>query len=138
MRQAKITNVMWFNITLSSTLLGIWSFSRKGLILQYHDWVDQAWSWIKYHDWVDLVRSWVNRKLKMSIAITIAVEIIGIILPLLLRVVFLVLIEHKVMTFVQCRKGPNVVGSYWTHCNMIETNMTQSVHISSNWYFELC
>lgn len=48
----------------------------------------------------------------MSIAITVAVEIIGIILPLLLGVVFLVLIEHKVMTFVQCRKGPNVVGSY--------------------------
>ena len=48
----------------------------------------------------------------MSIAITVAVEIIGIILPLLLGVVFLVLIERKVMTFAQYRKGPNVVGLY--------------------------
>ena len=39
-------------------------------------------------------------------------EILGIILPLLLGVAFLVLAERKVMAFVQRRKGPDVVGSF--------------------------
>nr|UXD79034.1 NADH dehydrogenase subunit 1 [Schisandra repanda] len=42
----------------------------------------------------------------------IAAEILGIILPLLLGVAFLVLAERKVMAFVQRRKGPDVVGSF--------------------------
>ncbi|RZC92157.1 hypothetical protein C5167_028344 [Papaver somniferum] len=55
-----------------------------------------------------IARSEVNRKLKTYIA----AEIIGIILPLLLGVAFLVLAERKVMAFVQRRKGPDVVGSF--------------------------
>nr|AQK77827.1 NADH dehydrogenase subunit 1 [Lophophytum mirabile subsp. bolivianum] len=39
-------------------------------------------------------------------------EILGIIIPLLLGVAFLVLAERKVMAFVQRRKGPDVVGSF--------------------------
>ncbi|KAL4346820.1 hypothetical protein GQ457_17G014120 [Hibiscus cannabinus] len=39
-------------------------------------------------------------------------EILGIILPLLLGVAFLVLAKRKVMSFVQHRKGPNVVGLF--------------------------
>nr|WKK50017.1 NADH dehydrogenase subunit 1 [Melastoma dodecandrum] len=46
----------------------------------------------------------------MYIAVT--AEILGIILPLLLGVAFLVLAERKVMAFVQRRKGPDVVGSF--------------------------
>nr|AJP33508.1 NADH dehydrogenase subunit 1 [Gnetum gnemon] len=44
--------------------------------------------------------------------IAILAEILGIIIPLLLGVAFLVLAERKVMAFVQRRKGPNVVGSF--------------------------
>nr|WOE90429.1 NADH dehydrogenase subunit 1 [Ventilago leiocarpa] len=44
--------------------------------------------------------------------IAIPAEILGIILPLLLGVAFLVLAERKVMAFVQRRKGPDVVGSF--------------------------
>ena len=44
--------------------------------------------------------------------IVVPVEILGIILPRLLGVAFLVLPERKVMTFVQCQKGPDVVGSF--------------------------
>ena len=44
--------------------------------------------------------------------IAVPAEIIGIILPLLLGVAFLVLAERKVMAFVQRRKGPDVVGSF--------------------------
>nr|UNA62858.1 NADH dehydrogenase subunit 1 [Oenothera elata subsp. hookeri] len=51
-----------------------------------------------------------NRKSKMYIAVP--AEILGIILPLLLGVAFLVLAERKVMAFVQRRKGPDVVGSF--------------------------
>ncbi|YP_002608338.1 NADH dehydrogenase subunit 1 (mitochondrion) [Vitis vinifera] len=48
----------------------------------------------------------------MSIAVAVPAEILGIILPLLLGVAFLVLAERKVMAFVQRRKGPDVVGSF--------------------------
>lgn len=51
-----------------------------------------------------------NRKSKTYIAVP--AEILGIILPLLLGVAFLVLAERKVMAFVQRRKGPDVVGSF--------------------------
>lgn len=44
--------------------------------------------------------------------IALPAEILGIILPLLLGVAFLVLAERKVMAFVQRRKGPDVVGSF--------------------------
>nr|AHA47098.1 NADH dehydrogenase subunit 1 [Amborella trichopoda]AHC94292.1 NADH dehydrogenase subunit 1 [Amborella trichopoda] len=44
--------------------------------------------------------------------ITVQAEILGIILPLLLGVAFLVLAERKVMAFVQRRKGPDVVGPF--------------------------
>nr|QKI31996.1 NADH dehydrogenase subunit 1 [Ombrophytum subterraneum] len=44
--------------------------------------------------------------------ILVPAEILGIILPLLLGVAFLVLAERKVMAFVQRRKGPDVVGSF--------------------------
>lgn len=98
MGRAKIPfEVTGFDVAQSSTLPGIRGFSRKGPILQYHDWVDQA-------------RSRVNRKSKTYIAVP--AEILGIILPLLLGVAFLVLAERKVMAFVQRRKGPDVVGSF--------------------------
>ena len=51
-----------------------------------------------------------NRKSKTYIVVP--AEILGIILPLLLGVAFLVLAERKVMAFVQRRKGPDVVGSF--------------------------
>ncbi|KAM3204627.1 NADH-ubiquinone oxidoreductase chain 1 [Capsicum annuum] len=44
--------------------------------------------------------------------IAVPAEIVGIILPLLLGVAFLVLAERKVMAFVQRRKGLDVVGSF--------------------------
>nr|YP_010736407.1 NADH dehydrogenase subunit 1 [Plantago ovata]WEL36393.1 NADH dehydrogenase subunit 1 [Plantago ovata] len=44
--------------------------------------------------------------------IALPAQILGIILPLLLGVAFLVLAERKVMAFVQRRKGPDVVGSF--------------------------
>nr|YP_008802502.1 NADH dehydrogenase subunit 1 [Asclepias syriaca]AGZ63019.1 NADH dehydrogenase subunit 1 [Asclepias syriaca] len=44
--------------------------------------------------------------------IAVPASILGIILPLLLGVAFLVLAERKVMAFVQRRKGPDVVGSF--------------------------
>ena len=77
--------------------------------MKYHDWVDQARSFVKYHAWVDQVRSLVNRKSKTYIAIP--AEVLGIIIPLMLEVAFLVLAEHKVMVFVQLRKVPDVVGT---------------------------
>ena len=51
-----------------------------------------------------------NRKSKTYIVVL--AEMLGIILPLLLGVAFLVLAERKVMAFVQCRKGLDVVGSF--------------------------
>ena len=51
-----------------------------------------------------------NRKSKTYIVVP--AEMLGIILPLLLGVAFLVLAERKVMDFVQCRTGLDVVGSF--------------------------
>ncbi|KAK7298452.1 hypothetical protein VNO77_46913 [Canavalia gladiata] len=50
--------------------------------------------------------------IKSKTYIAVPAEILGIILPLLLGVAFLVLAERKVMAFVQRRKGPDVVGSF--------------------------
>jgi NADH-ubiquinone oxidoreductase chain 1 len=44
--------------------------------------------------------------------IGILTKILGIIIPLLLGVSFLVLAKHKVMASMQHRKGPNVVGLF--------------------------
>ncbi|XP_039131803.1 NADH-ubiquinone oxidoreductase chain 1-like [Dioscorea cayenensis subsp. rotundata] len=52
------------------------------------------------------------KTIKSKTYIVVPAEILGLILPLLLRVAFLVLAEHKVMAFVQCRKGHDVVGSF--------------------------
>ena len=68
----------------------------KGPILQYHDWVNR-----KYHESKGCEKMYI-----------VPAEILGIILPLLLGVAFLVLAERKVMAFVQRRKGPDVVGSF--------------------------
>ncbi|XP_039131820.1 NADH-ubiquinone oxidoreductase chain 1-like [Dioscorea cayenensis subsp. rotundata] len=50
--------------------------------------------------------------LKSKTYIVVPGEILGLILPLLLGVAFLVLAEHKVMAFVQRRKAPDVLGSF--------------------------
>lgn len=47
-----------------------------------------------------------------NICLLYAIQILGIILPLLGAVAFLVLAERKVMASMQRRKGPNVVGFY--------------------------
>jgi NADH-ubiquinone oxidoreductase chain 1 len=44
--------------------------------------------------------------------IDILAKILGIIIPLLLGVAFLILAKHKVRASMQRRKGPNVLGSF--------------------------
>jgi NADH:ubiquinone oxidoreductase subunit H len=39
-------------------------------------------------------------------------KIIIIIVPLLISIAFLTLAERKVLGYIQCRKGPNIVGIY--------------------------
>ena len=48
----------------------------------------------------------------LQLTLLYAAQILGIILPLLAAVAFLVLAERKVMASMQRRKGPNVVGFY--------------------------
>ena len=48
----------------------------------------------------------------LQLSLLHCVQILGVILPLLAAVAFLVLAERKVMASMQRRKGPNVVGFY--------------------------
>ena len=40
------------------------------------------------------------------------IKILAIIIPLLISIAYLTLAERKVLGYMQCRKGPNVVGVY--------------------------
>ena len=50
------------------------------------------------------------RKKKEMLATII--KILAIIIPLLISIAYLTLAERKVLGYMQCRKGPNVVGVY--------------------------
>lgn len=43
---------------------------------------------------------------------TIVLKILAILIPLLISIAYLTLAERKVLGYIQCRKGPNVVGVY--------------------------
>src|ERR1700743_3665405 len=45
-------------------------------------------------------------------AITLVLEILALVVPLLLAVAYLTLAERKVLAWAQLRKGPNVVGPF--------------------------
>ena len=47
----------------------------------------------------------------MLLVITL-IKILGVVIPLLIAVAYLTLAERKVMSSIQRRKGPNVVGFY--------------------------
>ena len=42
----------------------------------------------------------------------IILKILAILVPLLISIAYLTLAERKVLGYIQCRKGPNVVGVY--------------------------
>ena len=42
----------------------------------------------------------------------IILKILAILIPLLISIAYLTLAERKVLVYIQCRKGPNVVGIY--------------------------
>lgn len=42
----------------------------------------------------------------------IVIKILVILIPLLVSIAYLTLAERKVLGYIQCRKGPNVVGVY--------------------------
>ena len=42
----------------------------------------------------------------------IIIKILVILVPLLISIAYLTLAERKVLGYIQCRKGPNVVGVY--------------------------
>ena len=42
--------------------------------------------------------------------VTLVIKVLAILVPLLLSIAYLTLAERKVLGYIQCRKGPNVVG----------------------------
>lgn len=43
---------------------------------------------------------------------TLVIKILAILVPLLISIAYITLAERKVLGYIQCRKGPNVVGIY--------------------------
>lgn len=44
--------------------------------------------------------------------VTLVIKVLAILVPLLLSIAYITLAERKVLGYIQCRKGPNVVGVY--------------------------
>lgn len=44
--------------------------------------------------------------------VTLVIKVFAILVPLLLSIAYITLAERKVLGYIQCRKGPNVVGVY--------------------------
>jgi len=44
--------------------------------------------------------------------IIIIIKILTVLVPLLISIAYLTLAERKVLGYIQCRRGPNVVGVY--------------------------
>ena len=44
--------------------------------------------------------------------VTIVIKLVVLLVPLLISIAYLTLAERKVLGYIQCRKGPNVVGFY--------------------------
>lgn len=42
----------------------------------------------------------------------IILKILTILIPLLIAIAYLTLVERKILGYIQCRKGPNIVGVY--------------------------
>lgn len=62
---------------------------------------------------------------KIIFVIYILIKILIIVLPMLIAIAYLTLIERKVISAIQRRKGPNIVGFFWfiaTICRCIKVN----------------